>query len=120
MTLHELTALCKAQRIKLNLTQTQVGEKLGVPKNRISEFENNKSNLQLDKLLKLLNNLNLTISIAELKSHQAETTKQAPTPAQRDNNTTQSLKTASQSEKTKEVTKEPTKAELLKQMLKGK
>lgn len=94
MTLHELTALCKAQRIKLNLTQTQVGEKLGVPKNRISEFENNKSNLQLDKLLKLLNNLNLTISIADLKPHKAETTKQEPTPSQRDNNTTQSLKTA--------------------------
>lgn len=62
MTRQELAQLCKEKRNLSGLTQSQLGEKLGLPKTRISEFENGKSNLQCDTLLEWLKALEIKIS----------------------------------------------------------
>jgi len=62
MTVSEIITKCRDRRKELNLTQTQLGAKLNLPKPRISEFENNKANLQLDTFIDLLNALDLKIN----------------------------------------------------------
>lgn len=61
MTKQELFTLIKETRIKRGFLQRDVAEKMALPKERISEIENNKSNLQCDKLLRLLDILELEI-----------------------------------------------------------
>lgn len=62
MNRNELAELCKQRRITLKFTQKILGDLIGLPKARISEFEGNKSNLQCDTLLKLLQVLKLEIT----------------------------------------------------------
>ena len=62
MTRKELTNYCKNRRIELGFTQQQIADILNIDKPRISEFENNRSNLSCDTLLLLFNVLKLQIS----------------------------------------------------------
>ena len=61
MTKKELFELIKETRIKRGLLQREIAERMQLPKERISEIENNKSNLQCDRLLRLLDILELEI-----------------------------------------------------------
>jgi len=62
MDLNDLTTICKQRRKEKGLTQSELGKLINLPKERISEFENNKANLQCDTLLKLLTALELEIT----------------------------------------------------------
>lgn len=63
MTIQEIAVICKQRRLELGLSQRQLADKIKVLRFRISEFENGKSNLQFDGLSKLLDALDLDISI---------------------------------------------------------
>lgn len=58
----DLTKLCYNRRKELGLTQFQLAEKVGLLKHHISEFENNKRNITLSLLIRILNALSLSIS----------------------------------------------------------
>lgn len=61
--MQEIAIICKQRRLELGLSQRQLADKIKVLRFRISEFENGKSNLQFDGLSKLLDALDLDISI---------------------------------------------------------
>lgn len=66
MTMQEISQACKAQRNNLGITQQQLADTLGLSKPRISEFENNKSNLQFDTLKRLCEVLQLKIEVVNI------------------------------------------------------
>lgn len=52
-------------RIEQNKTQGQVGDTVGVKQATISSFENNPDSTKLETLFKILNSLNLELSVRE-------------------------------------------------------
>ena len=52
----------KALRISNNLTQDQLGELVGLQRAQISKLENDKSNITIGTLLKVMNALNAKVS----------------------------------------------------------
>lgn len=62
MTRKDFAQLCKKRRNELGYTQQQLADILEIDKPRISEIENDHSNLSFDKLLPLLSALKLQIS----------------------------------------------------------
>lgn len=58
----ELSQLCRERRLELGFTQQELANRVKVDKPRISEFENNRSNLSCDTLLLLFKELNLIVT----------------------------------------------------------
>jgi len=58
----ELSQLCRERRLELGFTQQELANRVKVDKPRISEFENNRSNLSCDTLLLLFKELSLIVT----------------------------------------------------------
>ena len=59
----DLSLIIKAQRKKLNLSQSEAGDLVGLKQATVSEFENKPGSTKLDTLFRLLAALNLEIVI---------------------------------------------------------
>lgn len=59
---YELSQFCRNRRIELGLTQQKIADLVKIDKPRISEFENNRSNLSCDTLLLLFKELRLIVT----------------------------------------------------------
>jgi DNA-binding XRE family transcriptional regulator len=57
-----LASIIKQARKKRNLTQSELGELVGVKKSQISKLENSLNNITIDTLLKVFNALNVNIN----------------------------------------------------------
>ena len=57
--LKEIGFRLKMRRIQLGMTQAQLGEKVKMSENRISEIESGRNNITLKSLYKLFNVLNI-------------------------------------------------------------
>lgn len=56
----------KAERLKANLTQEQLAERIGTKKSYISRVENGRTDIQLSTLYKLFQGLGRKVSVAVL------------------------------------------------------
>ena len=52
----------RAARLALGLSQTELGRRIGIPYNRISEIENNRANPTIDRMEKLAEAVGSTVS----------------------------------------------------------
>lgn len=59
----ELSKLLKNQRKKLNLTQKEVGERVGIKQKTISALENNAENMKLNTLFRVLSALETEMNL---------------------------------------------------------
>ena len=57
--LKELGFRLKMRRIQMGFTQAQLGEKVKISENRISEIESGRTNLTLKSINKIFNTLNI-------------------------------------------------------------
>ena len=72
-TKQQATDLCetlKAHRLRHQLTQTQLAERVGMQKEFISRIENGKVDVQLSTFLKIVEGLGLTMTVTEWLSTQ--------------------------------------------------
>ena len=60
----QIGATLQARRKALDLSQTQIAEKLGLSQNRISELENHPETMTVQQLLALANVLGLELTFA--------------------------------------------------------
>lgn len=58
-----LSQMIKEARKSQNLTQSQLGEKLGVGKSQISKIENNAKNSRIGTIIKVLNVLKVKVKL---------------------------------------------------------
>ena len=61
----QIGATLQSRRKALELSQTQVAEKLGLSQNRLSELESRPETLTVEQLLVLANLLGLELTLAE-------------------------------------------------------
>lgn len=57
----------RTQRLKMEMTQTQLAEKAGVTQRLISQFETGKVGIQLETLWRIFNALQLRLAAVDLK-----------------------------------------------------
>ena len=62
---NELALFAVSQRKKLKLSQTEVGQSVGLKQSTVSAFENKPHGTQLETLFRLLSALNLELSLSE-------------------------------------------------------
>jgi HTH-type transcriptional regulator/antitoxin HipB len=65
---NQVGATFQARRKALNLTQTQLAERLGLSQNRLSELETQPATMTVEQLLALANALELELRIGEHSS----------------------------------------------------
>lgn len=58
-----ISELIKTKRKELHLTQTELGEKVGVKKGQISKLENQATNVTIDTIIKVFKALNVKLKI---------------------------------------------------------
>lgn len=64
----EIGPLLKSRRLSMNLTQTQLGDRIGVSQERISKMESHPERITINNFLTLLMVLKLHLDITELPS----------------------------------------------------
>ena len=68
-TIQQLGALLASRRSHLKMTQTELGEKVGLSQNRLSVLERNPATLNARQLLTLLQVLGLEMTLGERAGH---------------------------------------------------
>lgn len=69
----ELAALITDQRKKLNLTQAEVADRVGLQQKTISAFENKPEGTKIETLFQILSALNLDLNLTPKKSNVTKT-----------------------------------------------
>lgn len=69
----ELAALMTDQRKKLNLTQAEVADRVGLKQKTISAFENKPEGTKIETLFQILSALNLDLNLTPKKNNVTKT-----------------------------------------------
>ena len=75
----QLSVHIKSLRKARGLTQTALGERIGVKQVRMADIENNPASVSLDQLLQVLHALDARLLLADTQSYASHTSSPAPT-----------------------------------------
>ena len=75
----QLSVHIKSLRKARGLTQTALGERIGVKQVRMADIENNPASVSLDQLLQVLHALDARLLLADTQSYASHTFSPAPT-----------------------------------------